>query len=164
MGPPTLATMTNIDSSTPLSPCDATQRAVNISWVSRDNAQNYTLTISNPTNGYTSTIHSLENTVTVLLPYGTYSANLCAINRCGSDCRDFLDSLVVECQSDSPTSQPEAGSPTCQPGTGGPTSQLGTGGPASQPGAGSPAGQPGTGSPAGQPGTGVGKHSPCYIR
>ena len=65
------------------------QVPVNVSWDSPDNAQEFTLQIMNPT--YSTTIRSLESRVTVWLPYGTYSATLCATNRCGQECRDFLD-------------------------------------------------------------------------
>ena len=72
------------------------QVPVDVSWDSPDNAQEFMLQIMNPT--YSTTIRSLESSVTVKLPCGTYSATLCAINRCGQECRDFPDIFIIEPQ------------------------------------------------------------------
>ena len=67
---------------------DVIQVPVNVSWDSPENAQEFMLQIKNT--DYNNIIHSLENSVTVLLPYyGTYSATLCAINHCGKICQDY---------------------------------------------------------------------------
>jgi hypothetical protein len=67
---------------------------VNVSWDSPENAQESMLQIKNT--DYYNIIHSLENSVIVLLPYGTYSATLCTINRCGKTCRDYPNIFSVE--------------------------------------------------------------------
>ena len=63
------------------------QVPVNVSWDTPENAQEFMLQIQGT--DYNNTIRSLENSITVLLPPGTYSATLCAINRCGKTCRDY---------------------------------------------------------------------------
>ena len=66
---------------------DVIQVPVNVSWDLPENAQEFMLQIKST--DYNNTIHSLENSITVLLPRGTYSATLCAMNRCGKTCRDY---------------------------------------------------------------------------
>jgi hypothetical protein len=62
------------------------QVPVNVSWDSPENAREFMLQFMNTS--YSNTIRSLESSVTVFVPYGTYSATLCTINRCGQACRD----------------------------------------------------------------------------
>ena len=71
------------------------QVPVNVSWDSPENAQEFMLQIIGKNTDY---IRSLENDVTVLLPYGNYSATLCAINRCGNTCQDHPNFFSVEPQ------------------------------------------------------------------
>lgn len=73
-----------------------TQVPVNVSWDSPENAQEFMLQIMNTS--YSTTVRSLESSVTVPLPYGTYSATLCAINRCGQECRDYSNIFRIEPQ------------------------------------------------------------------
>jgi hypothetical protein len=74
------------------------QVPVNVSWDSPESAQEFILQISNM--DYDNIIRSLINSVTVLLPYGTYSATLCTRNRCGTTmaCRDFPNIVIAEPQ------------------------------------------------------------------
>ena len=76
-----------------------TQVPVNVSWDSPENAQEFMLKIIGKNTDYNITIRSLENNVTVLLPYyGTYSATLCAINHCGNTCWDYPNIFSAEPQ------------------------------------------------------------------
>ena len=84
---------------------DRTQVAVNVSWDSPENVQEFVLQIQST--NYNNTIRSLENSVTVLLPYGSYSATLCTINRCGETCQDHPNSFSTGPQ---PTVTPNADS------------------------------------------------------
>ena len=70
---------------------DMTQVPVTVSWDAPENAQEFMLQIQNT--DYDNTIRSLEKSVTVLLPYGTFSATLCTINRCGETCQDHSNSF-----------------------------------------------------------------------
>ena len=63
------------------------QVPVNVSWNSPENAQEFMLQIRST--DYSTAIRSLESSITTLLPYGTYSATLCTINRCGKTCQDY---------------------------------------------------------------------------
>ena len=78
-----------------------TQVAVNVSWNAPENAQEFMLKIQNA--DYTNTIRSLENSVTVLLPYGNYLATLCTINRCGKTCREYPNILISAEPQQTPT-------------------------------------------------------------
>lgn len=71
-----------------------TQVLVNVSWNSPENTREFMLQIKNT--AYNNTIRSLENSVTILLPYGEYSATLCAINRCGETCQDYPNIFSAE--------------------------------------------------------------------
>ena len=69
-----------------------TQTPVNISWDSPSN-QEFMLRIYNT--DYNDTVHSFENSVIVLLPPGTYSITLCAINRCGNTCQNHPNHTII---------------------------------------------------------------------
>ena len=69
------------------------QVPVDVSWDSPNNTEEFMLQIMN--SDYSTTVRSVESNVTVLLPPGTYSATLCAINRCGRECRDYTNNRVV---------------------------------------------------------------------
>ena len=47
---------------------------------------------------FNNTIRSIENSVIMLLPYGTYSATLCTVNNCGKTCKDYGPMSIVERQ------------------------------------------------------------------
>ena len=70
------------------------QVPVNISWDSPEDAQEFILQIYN--NEFNDTMRSIENSLVVLLPYGTYSATLCTVNRCGKICQDYGPMSIVE--------------------------------------------------------------------
>lgn len=95
LGAPNPATSLTFQETVALSE-DMAQVPVNVSWDSPENAQEFMLQIKNT--GYKNTIRSLENSVTVLLPRGTYSATLCTINRCGKTCQDFSNIFSAEPQ------------------------------------------------------------------
>ena len=71
------------------------QVPVHLSWDSPENAQEFILQIEYYINGeYNNTFRSLENDVTVLLPYyGYYSVNICCVNCCGKACENFSMSI-----------------------------------------------------------------------
>ena len=61
---------------------------------------------------YSTTVRSLESSVTVQLPYGNYSATLCAINRCGQECRNYSNINITRAEPPQTTQPPQ---PTSEP-------------------------------------------------
>ena len=68
---------------------------MNISWDSPGDTEEFILQINNNMN-FNNTIRSIENSVIMLLPYGTYSATLCTVNGCGKTCQDYGRISIVE--------------------------------------------------------------------
>ena len=77
------------------------QVLVRFSWIPSKYAQKYILELNNSEAELVDSIWSLESSVTLLLPYGDYSATLCVVNRCGRACSNHSMSIPR------PTPQPE---------------------------------------------------------